>query len=280
MQTQDRPGEVVASRATALVRPLETHTLYRLGLAYGRQVYRLRWFIIAFWVIMLGASIPFTARIGDALKGGGYSYNASESSRVDTIISTKLPRPASQLLVVFQSAHTTISDPAYQQEVNAFMSRARGYRYTTGISSSSAGLDRHTMYVTVNLSIYPGGEELSAFHKLVPSGNAAGPAHAYVTGDPAVDHEFSSLSASDVEQAEFRALPLALLVLLMIFGTLVAAAMPLLLAMVAVPVSLAIIYAIGLHVSMSIFVLNVASIIGLGISIDYSLFMVRRFRDE
>ncbi|HKV58887.1 MAG TPA: MMPL family transporter, partial [Ktedonobacteraceae bacterium] len=133
---------------------------------------------------------------------------------------------------------------------------------------------------TVNLSTYPGGDELSAFHKLVPSGSAASPAHAYVTGDPAVDHEFTHLSTSDVERAEFTALPIALLVLLMIFGTLVAAAMPLLLAAMAVPVSLAIIYAIGLHISMSIFVLNVASIIGLGISIDYSLFMVRRFRDE
>ncbi|GAC1564880.1 MAG: hypothetical protein NVS3B14_00900 [Ktedonobacteraceae bacterium] len=136
------------------------------------------------------------------------------------------------------------------------------------------------MYVTVNLSIYPGGKQLSDFRKLLPVGSSASPAHVYLTGDPAVNHEFSSTSASDVEHAEFTALPIALLVLLVIFGTLFAAAMPLLLAMVAVPVSLAIIYAIAVHVSMSIFVLNVASIIGLGISIDYSLFMTRRFRDE
>ena len=280
MQIQDRPEERLVSDAPATVRSLETHGLYRLGLAYGRQVFRLRWFIIAFWVIVLGASIPFTIKIGDALNGGGYSYTGSESSRVDSIISTRLPRPASQLLVIFQSDHIAVSDPAYQQEVNNFISRARTYHYTTGVSASSAGLDGRTTYVTVNLSTYPGGDQLSAFHKLVPSGSAASPAHAYVTGDPAVDHEFTSLSTSDVEHAEFTALPIALLVLLMIFGTLVAASMPLLLAMVAVPVSLAIIYAIGLHISMSIFVLNVATIIGLGISIDYSLFMVRRFRDE
>src|ERR1700736_1817931 len=106
MQIQNRPGERFAPSAPGAVRSLETHGLYRLGLAYGRQVFRLRWFIIAFWVIVLGASIPFTVKIGDALNGGGYSYNASESSRVDTIISTKLPRPASQLLVIFQSNST------------------------------------------------------------------------------------------------------------------------------------------------------------------------------
>jgi RND superfamily putative drug exporter len=280
MQIQDRPGESLAPGAPVAVRALETHGLYRLGLAYGRRVFRLRWFIIAFWVIVLGASIPFTAKIGDALNGGGYSYDASESSHVDAIISSQLPRPASQLLVVFQSDRTAVSDPAYQQEVNAFISRARTYQYTTGVTSSSAGLDGHTLYVTVNLSIYPGSDQLSAFDALVPQGSAASPAHAYVTGDPAIDREFSHLSTSDVERAELTALPIALVVLLMIFGTLVAAAMPLLLAMVSVPVSLALIYAIGLHISMSIFVLNVATIIGLGISIDYSLFMVRRFRDE
>src|SRR5579859_159468 len=280
MQIQDRPGEKLASSAPVAVRALETHRLYRIGLAYGRQIFRLRWFILAFWIIVLGASIPFTAKVGDALNGGGYSYDASESSHVDAIISTKLPRPASQLLVVFQSDHAATSDPAYQQEVNAFISRARSYHYTTGVSTSDTGLDGHTIYVTVNLSIYPGGDELNVFRALVPQGSTASPAHAYITGDPAIDQEFSHLSTSDVERAEFTALPIALFVLFMIFGTLVAAAMPLLLAMVSVPISLALIYAIGLHISMSIFVLNVASIIGLGISIDYSLFMVRRFRDE
>src|SRR5579859_779333 len=144
MQIQDRPGEKLASSAPVAVRALETHGLYRLGLAYGRQIFQLRWFIIAFWVIVLGASIPFTAKVGDALNGGGYSYDASESSHVDTIISTKLPRPASQLLVIFQSDHTATSDPAYQQEVNAFVSRVRTYHYATGVTSSSAGLDGHT----------------------------------------------------------------------------------------------------------------------------------------
>ncbi len=280
MQIQDRSQQQGAASESSRKRPLETHGLYRLGLAYGRQVYRFRWFIIAFWVIALGASIPFVGQIGDALHGGGYSNDSSESARVDTIIATRLNRPASQLLIIFQSDSTPVSDPAYQQEVHNFLNRARGYQYTTGVSQSNAGQDGRTTYVTVNLSIFPGGNQLSAFHTLLPSGSAAIPAHIYLTGDPVVDHAFTSISTSDVEHAELIALPIALLVLIIVFGTLVAAAMPLLLALVAVPVSLAIIYGIAQHTSMSIFVLNVASVIGLGISIDYSLFMTRRFRDE
>src|ERR1700680_2163418 len=216
MQIQDRKGESLASAASSPELPLEAHKLYRLGLAYGRQVHRFRWFIIAFWVIVLGVSIPFTSKIGDALNGGGYSSNSSESAQVDTIISTRLTRPVSQLLIVFQSSHTPVSDPAYQQEVNNFVSRAHGYRYTTTVSQSNTGLDGRTTYVTVNLSIYPGGDQLSDFRKLLPAGSAAAPAHAYLTGNPVVDNDFTTLSTSDVERAEFTALPIALLVLFVV----------------------------------------------------------------
>ncbi len=62
MQVQDRSqGQSAPSKDTS---SLESHGLYRLGLAYGRQVYRFRWFIIAFWVMALAASIPFTIEGG------------------------------------------------------------------------------------------------------------------------------------------------------------------------------------------------------------------------
>ena len=101
-----------------------------------------------------------------------------------------------------------------------------------------------------------------------------------MTGGPAIYREFTEITDSETRGAEEKALPIALVVLVIVFGTLVAAATPLLLALVAVPIALAIIYGVALHTTTSVFVLSVASIIGLGISIDYSLFMVRRFRDE
>ncbi|HLL78075.1 MAG TPA: MMPL family transporter [Ktedonobacteraceae bacterium] len=261
---------------------LETHGLYRLGLAYGRLVYRFRWFILAFWIVALATSIPFMIQVGDVLHSGGYSYTSSESSKVDSIITNTLKPAPTQYLVVFQSASSSVSDSAYRQEVSNFVSRARGFPGVTGIQQSGAGLDGRTMYVTVSLSTPEGtaAKHVNDFRALLPSGTAASPAQVYLTGGPAIDNAFNRLTQSDVEHAELAALPVALLVLLIVFGTLVAATMPLLLALVAVPITLALIYAIGLHITMNIYVLNIASIIGLGISIDYSLFMIRRFRDE
>jgi len=280
MQTQEKPQDSLEkgdkSNKTST---LESHGLYRLGLAYGRQVYRFRWFIIALWIIILGVSIPFASQISSVLQGGGYSFQNSESIRVDNLLTSKLHQPLTQALVIFQSTNTLVSDPAYQQEVQDLMAKARTFPNVTQVTQAGTGQDGRTTYVIVNFNQSEDKVEsqVEDFHKLLPT---SGPAKVYLTGDPAIFRAITTTTQQDVERAEIAALPIALLVLLVVFGTLIAAAMPILLAIIAVPVALAVVYAIALHYSMSIFVLNIASIIGLGISIDYSLFMVRRFRDE
>jgi RND superfamily putative drug exporter len=227
-------------------------------------------------------SITFVTKVGSVLQSGGYFYSGSEASHVSSIISSKLPSNPPQLLVVFQSDHTAVNAPDYQQEINTFISKVRAFPHVSGVAQSGAGQDGRTLFVTVSFNVNSGTvkDQLDDFQKLLPAGASASPARAYVTGDPAIDKDFTQITQSDTEHAEFFALPIALLVLLVVFGTLLAALTPLLLAIVAVPIALAVIYAIALHLNMSIFVLNVASVVGLGISIDYSLFMTRRFRDE
>jgi RND superfamily putative drug exporter len=102
----------------------------------------------------------------------------------------------------------------------------------------------------------------------------------YLTGNPAIYSEFNVLTQQDAEDAERVALPIAFVLLLLVFASVVAAMTPLVLALVAVPTALAGVYVIAVHTPTSVFVLNIATAVGLGISIDYSLFLVRRFREE
>src|SRR5579864_6103353 len=186
-QTEERREQTPTRRSLD-----EAHGLYRLGIAYGRRVYRLRWFIIAFWIVVLGASIPFTLKVGDALKGGGYSYDNSESAKVDTIISSSLKQPSTQFLVVFQSDSTLVGDAAYRREIKAFISRASAYPHVIGIQQSSVGLDGRTTYITVSLST-PGdsaAQHVDDFRAILPAGSAASPAHVYLSGGPAIDAAF------------------------------------------------------------------------------------------
>jgi RND superfamily putative drug exporter len=265
----------------APVAPLESHGLYRAGLIYGRQIYRIRWLVIALWLVALIVSVPFASKVASVLSGGGYTFSGSDSVRVANILTDKLHQPPVQAIVVFQSATTPVSAPGYQREVSDFISRAKTFAHVTSVASGGTGQDGRTTYVTVdfNQNSDTVEQQLPSFHKLLP-GTAAGPARAYLTGDTAVYSAFTQISQQDIEHADATALPIALAVLLVVFGTLVAALTPLVLALVAVPLALAIIYVIALHTTTNVAVLSIASIVGLGISIDSSLDLTRRFREE
>jgi putative drug exporter of the RND superfamily len=261
---------------------LMSHGLYRLGLAYGKAVYRARWLIIVLWVIGLGVSLPFAGSLSKVLSGGGFTFQQSESVHVGNVLVAQLGMPPSQAIVVFQSPNTVVSDPAYQAELSAFTQRAQAFPNVSRVSSGGVGQDGRTTFLVLAFTRDYNymQQQMPALRQQLPSGARGGPAHAYLTGDAAVYDEFTSITQADATRAEEVALPLALVVLIIVFGTLVAAAAPVTLALVAVPIALGILYAVAVHTQTSIFVLNVASLIGLGISIDYSLFMTRRFRDE
>ena len=101
-----------------------------------------------------------------------------------------------------------------------------------------------------------------------------------VTGIPLVQHEFNEAIEQDLIRAEVISLPIAMMILLAVFGTVVGAALPVIIAVLALPTAMAIISLLAGVTEMSIFVTNVATMIGLALSIDYSLFTVSRFREE
>lgn len=279
---QEHPETAGAASASPQPAALETHSSYRIGLAYGRQAYRLRWFILVFWLIALLASLPNTAKISTVLKSGGYSFSGSDSVRVENLAIDRLHAPPSQVMAVFHSNTTSVNDPAYQSEIAELTSRAKALDDVTSIQPGGIGNDGRTTYLTINLdkSADQIQQHFSDVRAALTGKPLVGPAQVYLTGDLAVYDEFNTLGQTETEQADGAALPIALVVLLIVFGSLVAAFMPILLALVAVPIALAIVYAVALHTDTNVIVVTVASIVGLGLSIDYSLFLVRRFRDE
>ncbi len=286
MQLQEKPHDAVVTAGEAAGAEsdgkLHTHGLYRLGFNYGRMIYRLRWVVIALWAVGLAVSLPFAAQLTSKLTGGGYSMSNSESANVSNILVDRLHAPPSTLLVAFHSDSVVVTDPAYQAQVSAIADKFRDYPHVTSVTDAGPGKDGKTTYLAVNFDKSNDyvEQQIPDITKMLPSGSDAGPAAVYLTGSPAIYAEFTSITQHDAERAEMYALPVALLVLLIVFGSLLAALTPLTLALVAVPVAMAIIYPIAAHTEMSVFVLNIATIVGLGISIDYSLFMTRRFREE
>ena len=101
-----------------------------------------------------------------------------------------------------------------------------------------------------------------------------------LTGYGPLTVESAEQSEKDLQRAELVSLPIAAVVLILVFGAVLAAGMPLFVAGLAIPASLALIYLVAQQVEMSIYVLNIATMLGLALAIDYSLFITSRFREE
>lgn len=104
---------------------------------------------------------------------------------------------------------------------------------------------------------------------------------AAVTGDLVLDEDFSALSEEDLQQGElFFGAPAALIVLLLVFGTVVAGLVPLVLAVLSIVIALGLTALVGQAFELSVFVTNMIFGMGLALGIDYSLFILSRFREE
>ena len=109
----------------------------------------------------------------------------------------------------------------------------------------------------------------------------AGPYEVTITGEFTADNDFLELSNKDLKEGElFFGLPAALLVLLVVFGAVVASFVPVLLAIVAIVLALALVALVGQIWEVSFFIVNMLTGMGLALGVDYALFIVSRFREE
>jgi RND superfamily putative drug exporter len=260
----------------------ERHHIYRFGLEYGRFVYRWRWLILIFWTILAGVSVPFALRLPGQLTVGSYTVNGSQAAVVADTLVARLHQPRTQASIVFQSAHTPVSNPAYQREIQDVVRRLKGFPHTTGITPGSVGKDGRTTFILLNFDATTAvmQQYVGRLRSLLPQNGRGQVAQVYLTGPAAISDETTTQLGADAERADLAVFPLALLVLLLVFGTFNAAVVPLLLAAFVIPVALAVLYALSLYTSLSSFILNIVSVIGLGVIIDYNLLIVRRFREE
>jgi RND superfamily putative drug exporter len=100
------------------------------------------------------------------------------------------------------------------------------------------------------------------------------------TGPAAMNHDFSEVARSDLRRSELVVLPIVLVLLLLVFGSAVAAALPVVVGVLAVGIGMAGTLLLGRVTPVSGYAINIVSMIGLGVAIDYSLFVVTRFREE
>ncbi len=253
---------------------------------WGGFVYRHRW-----WVL-LASIVLFVASLGLLSRGGTLNNNDTfhfESSRALALEGRQLPTSiANGLELVLGSPSLTVGSPAFEAAVSSALGPLRhDSRVQTIIlppldqptaQSSLISTDRHWIAVEVGLNvptfdsateIYPGLR--AEVHSSVLTVHAA--------GDLALNSAFNTRSEQDLQRADVS-IPAALILLVIVFGSVVAAVLCLGVGLVAVAGGLAAMYALAHVTDVSTYALNVVVILGLGVAIDYSLFITSRFREE
>src|SRR5438309_1070970 len=255
--------------------------------AWGRFVYRRRWPVLAVSGLLLLASAFIVAQ-GGKLQSGGF-IETSESGRASRLIERELPRAGAATFTLLLSSDTlTAMSPAFRTAVDAALTPLRSdprvativtpYDGTALNPTQLISKDGHAVAVEVAAK-----DDLATARDYYPELRAKVRSDALriqATGLLAINNGFNAVLQEDLRRAETVSLPLALVLLLVVFGSIVAALVPLGVGVLAVVGGIAGMFLVARVTDVSIYALNVVTLIGLGVAIDYSLFITNRFREE
>ena len=246
---------------------------------------RRRW-VVAAWIAIVVLAMPFASQQTEHLTGGGFDVPGSQSMKVSESLQHDFGSQADGIAAVLKA-----EPGATAAERSAAVAR---------LQDEVAGLDDVTLPAAVasqarqqlrqeDVVLVPLRSDLSSDELIDPAatlredmepGTAVGGVTPYLVGQPTIWAGMQEISKEDLAKAEMTGFPLVAIILLVVFGSLAAAALPLALGFVSVLVTGALIYFISLEMTTSVFVTNMASMIGIGVAIDYSLFILARYREE
>jgi RND superfamily putative drug exporter len=254
---------------------------------WGAFVYRFRRPIALVTVVLAIASATLASRVTDALVSGGWTDPHSESAAVSTRLADEFGAGRGSNVALYQGDPATDArSAAFQQMIATSLARLAADPIADGVIGFSQtqdarfiSRDGHAAYAVVRLTITDeqSATQMPTIRALIdqPTG-----ATLKLAGIGPFTQDQAHQSEKELVQAETISGPFALLILLAVFASVVAAGLPLLVAGLAIPTTLAGVYLVAQTTELSIYVQNVATMLGLALAIDYSLFMVSRFREE
>ena len=248
--------------------------------AWGGFVARHHRWLLAGWLVIFAVMGYFSVGTSRLLSPSGFSAD-TEATRAANILRAHFPdRRGPVLYAVFHSETTSVDDPAYQAQLAAWkadLETAIG-NANAAVAGPQPGKDGRTAALFIDSNDTP-DHFIDLAHR-VEGVHHRGPARVYLGGPGPVYNTFLQDSESDLQRSEAYSAPLAIVLLLLVFGGLVAGALPVVTGLATVTCAVAALGFVARAHTVSVFALNVSSVIGLGLGIDYSLLITSRFREE
>jgi uncharacterized membrane protein YdfJ with MMPL/SSD domain len=260
--------------------------------AWGRGLYRARRLTLLIALLFaVGAGVWGTGVFGKLNSGNTFTPPNSQSSVESNLAGSLFGRNGADVVVLFHSAAHTVADPVYRQAVAGYLAAlparevSRSASYWTSGQPDLASADRHSTYAVLQLA---GGSDQARenTYKAIKAdfptvaGTPGDGITAQAGGTTATEVAINSEVSANIARAESISFPVLLILLVIIFGSVMAAIAPLAIGGLAILGSFTVLRLLTLATTVSVYSVNITTIMGLGLGIDYGLFIVTRFREE
>jgi putative drug exporter of the RND superfamily len=254
------------------------------GLA--RASARRPWVTLGLWAVAIAVAGWLSSQyLSDALTTSVDFTNTPEAKQAQELIEERFSEEGITEVFILNSPEAEVDDPAFEQAVRTLQAEA-----------TEAGAEAVTFYDTQDPSMVSGDRQTTlmpvtfedrqnvsdyepAVESLIETTEESG-LTAQAFGPITIDKDFSTIAEEDLAQGETFGVLVALVVLVLVFGALIAGLIPIVMGIASIAVAIGLVALIGMAVDFSFFVTNMITMMGLAVGIDYSLFIVSRYREE
>ncbi|WP_026298877.1 MMPL family transporter [Deinococcus aquatilis] len=257
--------------------------------AFSLFVTRRPLLVLALWVLAALLSVPFAARAPAALSANPGSLQNSDGRRVINLLRERFGEEDTNTVLLVTRSTPDLNTAQGRATYDRFVQGLEGVQGVTRVLRQDAqttlptrATDGVLALTVAQIPLEEGATEtLGRVREYAAKVEASGPGLSIrITGGQAIADDFTAFAESDTKRSEFAALPLTALVLLLVFGALVATGLPLVVGVLSITVAMACLFGLTQVMEVSTFAQSIITLIGLGAGIDYALLMVNRFREE
>ncbi|MDF1683475.1 MAG: MMPL family transporter [Legionellaceae bacterium] len=251
----------------------------------GRLIYRFRIALIVSWLLITVLCVPFIPQILTPFQSTGFVADRAESTLAKQYLNKNLGYTRdNRFLVLYHSPHLRVTSQAFNKQIHHSLSKLKNFPIPHEIiypadNAQQISNDKHHAFAVI---LFKSTEPMSSamLKKFKQTIKTPEKMQLSIGGERVFTEGINAQTQKDLYQADAVAVPVTTVILIIIFGTLIATLIPMALGGGCALIILTTLYFIGNIFTLSIFTLNIALLLGLCLSLDYSLFIIFRFRSE
>ncbi|MGA9228161.1 MAG: MMPL family transporter [Mesobacillus sp.] len=247
---------------------------------FGSFIFRYKGTVILIWVGLIIFLGFFALQLPSVLSGNGFEFNG-EYKQTKNILEKDFGQHQASIIILYEKEKSVSKEDwvAFIKDSFEEATEASGAEDNVSPFQQKGMLKENIAYglLFFNKDASSMGDDINGLREVLKDENGIKVA---ITGEPVIVKDLNQASQDDLAKAEMIGLPIALIVLILAFGSIVAASLPLLVGILSILSTMGAVYFFSYWFDLTIFILNIIPMIGLALSIDFALLFINRFKEE